>query len=58
MTRTARENARGPFASDQVFPAHFMNTASHCCVAHLTESSALIEPVAVFAIMSGIVKLL
>jgi hypothetical protein len=56
MIRTARENARGPAASDQA--AHFLNTASHCCVAHLTESSALIEPVAVFANMSGIVKLL
>jgi hypothetical protein len=57
MTRTARENARGPVASDQA-AAHFLNTASHCCVAHLTESSALIEPVATFANMSGIVKLL
>ena len=58
MIRTARERARSPGASDQVFPAHFLNTASHCWVAHLTESSALIEPDAVFAIMSGMVKLL
>jgi hypothetical protein len=54
----AETNPCDPVASDQVLPAHFFNTASHCCAAHLTESSALSEPVAAFAIMSGMVKLL
>ena len=36
-----RANARGPDNSDQALPAHFFIIASHCCVAHLTDSSAL-----------------
>src|SRR5215470_3638102 len=32
---------RGPNAVHQALPAHFLKMASHCCVAHFTESSAL-----------------
>jgi hypothetical protein len=39
MPRTARK--RDPGVSDQALPAHFFMMDSHCCVAHLTDSSAL-----------------
>jgi hypothetical protein len=37
-------------------PAHFFIIVSHCCAANLTESSALAWPVAVFVIMSLMMK--
>ena len=51
LARTA-QGMRGPGAGHQDFCSHFSKMASHCCVAHLTESSALIAPVAALAIMS------
>ena len=55
--RPDRKDA-GPGIGNQDFCAHFSKMASHCCVAHLTESSALIVPVAALAIMSVMMKLL
>lgn len=43
---------------NQALCSHFSKMASHCCVAHLTDSSAVIAPVAAFAIMSQMMKLL
>jgi len=55
LPRAADANAlRG--AADQALCCHFVKMASHCCVAHLTESSAVIAPVAALAIMSQMTK--
>src|SRR5262249_52752146 len=43
-------------ARPQVFPCHFVKIASACWVAHLTESSADIWPLAAFDIMSQMTK--
>jgi len=53
-TRIAPARVSAP----QDFCSHFSKMASHCCLAHFTESSGLITPVAALAIMSVMMKLL
>ena len=56
--RAAHKRAARASSLDQALCSHFSKMASHCCVAHLTDSSAVIAPVAAFAIMSQMMKLL
>jgi hypothetical protein len=57
-SRPDRATDADPGVGHQDFCSHFSKMASHRCVAHLTESSALIEPVATLAIISVMMKLL